>query len=258
VLITIAILTSLLFASIYPLCFWISFDNPLKNNFHKFHLGLPNFVGGLTVIGLLLMPTLSLTVKILAVAWKVFFLSTSRYFWKRGNVHPLWITLTACVGLIVYGLVRRELTPLGIETIFMDILGGGVLCAAIYAMNLGHWYLNIHGLSLHHLTRAVYVFWDLVALRLLGDSILLATTKIIHFGDSIPLYIFAQRLDGILLWVAVSFGTILPAILLWYVRATLLVKSTQSATGILYVILIAVFMGDLVYKYYLVKYGIVL
>lgn len=42
---TITLLTTLYFAFTYPLCFWISRHDPLKNNFHHFHLGLPVIVG---------------------------------------------------------------------------------------------------------------------------------------------------------------------------------------------------------------------
>ena len=55
-----------------------------------------------------------------------------------------------------------------------------------------------------------------------------------------------------------NFGTIFPLVALYFVDGTLKVKSTQSATGILYVILIAILIGDLTYKYYLIQYGIVL
>ena len=74
----------------------------------------------------------------------------------------------------------------------------------------------------------------------------------------IPLYVFMNRMDGFFLWVAIFFGTLLPLICNYFVIGTLKVKSTQSATGILYAILVAVFMGDLTYKYYLFKYGIAL
>jgi len=253
----IPILTALIFSAVYPLCFWISANDPIKNKFHRFHLGLPNCVGGLAVVLLLFMPV-SLVIKILAVLWKIFFFYISRGHWRKETIDVRKVTLPCVLGIVIFLLVQNELIGPGIEKGILGILAGGILCASIYAMNLGHWYLNVHGLPIHHLMRSVYVFWVLLALRFIWDLYVMGTHWTIHAGDHIPLYRFALTLDGFLLLTGIFFGTFLPILLLYFVRGTLLVKSTQSATGILYVILIAIFMGDLAYKYYLMKYGIVL
>jgi len=254
---TIPLLTALIFSSVYPLCFWISARDPLKNNFHRFHLGLPNFVGGIAVVGLLFF-NVSLTIKILAILWKIYFLFVSRQHWRKETMDVKKLTLPCLLGILVFIQVQGKLIGSGLDKAFGSVLAGAILCVSMYAMNLGHWYLNVHGLPLSHLVRTVYVFWALVAIRFLWDVFILLTVRVVHFGDSIPLYVFVQRLDGCLLLIGILFGTLLPGILLYYVRGTLQVKSTQSATGILYVILTSVFMGDLAYKYYLIKFGLAL
>src|SRR3989338_7852156 len=97
-LITIPLLTALIFASIYPLCFWISARDPLKNDFHKFHLGLPNFVGGVAVVGVLLMDV-PLSLKVAAILWKALFIFLSYGYWKKGNVNPRMMTIPCVLGI---------------------------------------------------------------------------------------------------------------------------------------------------------------
>ncbi len=254
-LIKIFLITCLTFAIIYPLCFWISFNDPLKNNFHKFHIGLPNFVGGVAVVVLLFM-NIPLVVKVAVLCWKASLLSVSSYSWKKDYPNPRLFVIPFLLGIFAFYIVQKEFIAPGLDILFFSLLGGFILCSSIFAMNLGHWYLNVHGLPIHHLKRTVYVFWFFLLVRLIGDLYFIVTDKIIIQGDILPMYTFIQRMDGFFLLVALFFGTLFPLMALYFVRGTLEVKSTQSATGILYVILIAVFIGDLTYKYYLIQYGI--
>ena len=254
---TIPLLTCLIFAMIYPLCFWISFQDPLKNKFHKFHVGIANFVGGVAVVWALLID-ISFQSKCLILIWKAVLLSTSRYVWKKEYPNPLLMTVPCVIGLGVFSIVQKELVAPGWPITFIGILAGVILCSSIFAMNLGHWYLNVHGLPIHHLLRAVYVFWFFLIIRAIWDIKFLFLNSINFHGEFIPVTSFLFKMDGILLTMALLFGTFFPMISLYFVKETLKVKSTQSATGILYVILIAVLIGDLTYKFYLIKYGIVL
>ncbi len=254
---TIPLLTCLIFAMIYPLCFWISFHDPLKNKFHKFHVGIANFVGGVAVVWALFID-ISFQSKCLILIWKAVLLSTSRYVWKKEYPNPLLMTVPCVIGLGVFSIVQKELVAPGWPITFIGILAGVILCSSIFAMNLGHWYLNVHGLPIHHLLRAIYVFWFFLSIRAIWDIQFLFLESINFHGESIPVISFLFKMDGLLLMMALFFGIFFPMISLYFVKETLKAKSTQSATGILYVILIAVLMGDLTYKFYLIKYGIVL
>ncbi len=253
----ISILTSLIFSVIYPLCFWISYKDPLKNNFHKFHIGLPNIVGGITLVFLLLLDIPS-PIKILAVLWKLSFLSVSSYSWKKEYPKPLLMTVPCALGIITFAKVQEALIGPGLTLTIISILAGLIFCSSLFAMNLGHWYLNVHGLPMSHLARATYTFWLLVLLRFIWDAYVLLTGHILYSGDSLYIWQFMMKTDGFFLLIAIFFGTMFPLVSLYFATETLKLKNTQATTGILYVILCGVILGDLTYKYYLIKFGIAL
>lgn len=253
----ISLLTALAFAVLYPLCFWISAGDPLKNNFHKFHIGLPNTVGGVVLIFVWLMD-MPLPLKIMVTVWKIIFLTVSWYSWKKEYPDPRLMTVACVVG--IYALIRLQtyLVAPGWMAGWVGVLSGLIFCAALYAMNLGHWYLNVHGLPMGHLKRATVVFWVLLGIRALWDLYFLATGTVMYGGDQISLIHFIARIDGFLLVIGLFFGTLFPLTALYFVNEVLKLKNTQSATGILYVILCLVLVGDMAYKYYLMKFGIAL
>jgi hypothetical protein len=253
----ISLLTALAFAVLYPLCFWISASDPLKNNFHKFHIGLPNTVGGVVLIFVWVMD-LPLSLKAAVTAWKVIFLSVSWYSWKKAYPDPRMMTFACAVG--VYALIRTQAhwAAPGWTAGCAGVLSGLIFCAALYAMNLGHWYLNVHGLPMTHLKRATAVFWSLLGVRALWDVYFLLTGTVVYGGDEISLVHFMARIDGFLLVIGLFFGTFFPLAALYFVNEVLKLKNTQSVTGILYVILCSVLVGDIAYKYYLIKFGVAL
>ena len=61
-----------------------------------------------------------------------------------------------------------------------------------------------------------------------------------------------------MLFVALLFGVIFPLITLFFVKEILKLKNTQATTGMLYVILSAILIGDIAYKFYHLKYGILM
>ena len=137
-------------------------------------------------------------------------------------------------------------------------MGSLVLCAAIFAGVLGHWYLNVIDLPISLLDKATKLLWGLLGIRLLWSGFAASTLQIDHRGKLISMFQFLQTIDGLLLGVGLFFGVIFPLILTYMVYETIKVQSTQSATGILYVLVTSILMGELAYKYYLLEYGLVL
>ncbi|MCA9393089.1 MAG: hypothetical protein KC900_02695 [Candidatus Omnitrophica bacterium] len=254
---TITLLTTLYFAFTYPLCFWISRHDPLKNNFHHFHLGLPVIVGILALFFVVRAETPS-WVNIGAVLWMIAALVLTAYAWRRESA-PIGATTFLCVcGLGLTYQVQSGLVAGGLPGMLTMTLSGLIFSASLYAMNLGHWYLNVHGLPIKHLRHAANAFWILITARLLWNLVHAVTGQILYQGQNIRLYEFMGRLDGFLLMVPIFFGVLLPFGAMFMVHEIIKLKNTQAATGILYVILCGVLVGDIAYKYFLIKFGITL
>ncbi len=61
--------------------------------------------------------------------------------------------------------------------------------------------------------------------------------------------------DGVFVWMRLLFGLAGPLSLIWFIWKTVEIRSTQSATGILYVQLFLVLAGELLAKYLRVAAG---
>ena len=258
----ITFLTTLIFAVTYPLCFWISWKDPLKNNFHRFHIGLPVCLLGILSVFQFLLHNISHDAKILLLIPTAILFIVAGFSWRKTSPKPLWISIPCLLGIAAFLKIQNEFLHSSpgnfLAVAGITVLGGCILSASMYAMNLGHWYLNVHGLPIKHLWWSVNVLGALLILRIIWDAFFLLVGVTPYQGDAIPLYRFLGTMDGFILNIALLLGAVFPLVSLYFVRGTLEVKSTQSATGILYVILSAVLIGDLTYKYYLIRYGIAL
>jgi hypothetical protein len=77
-------------------------------------------------------------------------------------------------------------------------------------------------------------------------------------GEAISVGRFMMTIEGMLLFVGILFGTILPLAGSYLALETIRLKNTQATTGILYVLLCALLLGDMTYKYFALKYGVYL
>jgi hypothetical protein len=116
-------------------------------------------------------------------------------------------------------------------------LSGLVLGLTVAAMLLGHWYLNAPGMELAPLRRLLVFAAAAVGLQvgLSGADLFAAYSTGVSITLSTWLFIALR-------W---AFGLIGVLALLWMAWETLKIPNTQSATGILYVAVIGVFVGEL-------------
>ena len=127
------------------------------------------------------------------------------------------------------------------------LLGG-----ACTAMILGHWYLVIPSLQVSHLQAIVKVHMASMVVRVVvvGAAVFLAiTTWQPGLGPNFERYV--TSVDGIFFWQRVLFGLFGPALLSYLTWETAKIRSTQSATGILYVDFFTVVVGEVLAKYIL-------
>lgn len=127
------------------------------------------------------------------------------------------------------------------------LLGG-----ACTAMVLGHWYLILPSMQVSHLQSIVKVHIVSMVVRVVvvGAAVFLAiVTWQPGLGPSFRHYI--TSVGGIFFWQRVLFGLAGPALLSYLTWETAKIRSTQSATGILYVDFFTVVVGEVLAKYLL-------
>jgi hypothetical protein len=117
------------------------------------------------------------------------------------------------------------------------LLGGLAMGGVNDAMILGHFYLMIKGLPLEALKRTGYWCIGVLVARVVGFGVVLLAWP----GASDLL------LGRELVWTAwrVAFGFVGPLTLVWMTRDALRYRHTQAATGILYVAIFFMLMGEL-------------
>jgi hypothetical protein len=148
------------------------------------------------------------------------------------------LTTLALASSLVWLEAATTARPLG-PLLLGDATSAMLLGSALTAMLLGHSYLIAPTMSLRPLMRLLAVLALAVAARLGVDGYALCWTAInapvnLKSGDAV--FLLPLR------WLL---GFVVPLGLQWMAWRTARIRSTQSATGILYVVLIFCFLGEL-------------
>ena len=143
--------------------------------------------------------------------------------------------------------------PFRVLTVASFVTSAGLLGGACTAMILGHWYLVIPSLQVSHLRSIVRVHIGSLVARIVvvGAAVWFALSTsyaaVPLVGPTFRRYIMS--VDGIFFWQRVMFGLAAPAVLSYLTWETAKIRSTQSATGILYVDFFTVVVGEVLAKY---------
>jgi hypothetical protein len=129
-----------------------------------------------------------------------------------------------------------------------------LLGAATAAMILGHWYLVVLDLPIVALRRLTVLLAAGLAARTVAVGIALFAAAGAYEAAAM---VAAGRWspDGVFVWMRLLFGIFGPLSLIGFVWKTVEIRSTQSATGILYVQLFLVMSGELLATYLRVSAG---
>ena len=195
----------------------------------------------------------------------------------------LALLLTATAAVLVYwatiGRVLARLRPLWAWTAVLA--GGGALVAQAVAaaggggppaaltaasfltsaallggtstaMILGNWYLVLPSMDVSLLQSVVRFHIGSTALRIVVVAAAvwwgIAATAL----TEVPFDRYIFSIDGVFFWQRVLFGLLGPVVLAYMTWETAKIRSTQSATGILYVDFFTVIVGEVLAKYLLV------
>jgi hypothetical protein len=148
-------------------------------------------------------------------------------------------TLILAAGLVWVETLSPEPAPL-VPVLLGDLTSAALLGSALTAMLLGHSYLIAPTMSLKPLMRLLAVLAVSALARLGVDAYALGCWTASHSlvnlkgGDAV-------------LWLPLRWllGFLAPLALVWMAWQTARIRSTQSATGILYVVVIFCFLGEL-------------
>jgi hypothetical protein len=156
-------------------------------------------------------------------------------------------TAGGLLGLIAVGLTTTpQDLPLWVELASATyLLASSVFLGSIvFAMALGHWYLNVPTLPiwpLRRLTKLIIASTSVKALLLGAVLGLGGASDMPEIADTIAGF---SRIGGLFFWARVLFGLIGPIVIGYMTWETVKLNATQSATGLLYVNTVLVLIGE--------------
>ena len=182
--------------------------------------------------------------------------------WSLGR-WALTLSLAGCLAALLMAgphLVPAP-TPLPHRRALLD---AGLLTSALLlgwsliTMLLGHWYLVAPKLTFRHLVVFCRVLLATVLLRLLAVGATLATAAgVDERVEPHPLRLVAGfEGQGIFFWFRLLWGLAIVLPLAWMSLHCARQRSNQSATGILYVVVVGTFIGEITGYYLSVTTGV--
>tara|TARA_B110000014_G_scaffold227687_1_gene187639 strand:+ start:925 stop:1716 length:792 start_codon:yes stop_codon:yes gene_type:complete len=246
------------YSSIYPILFWITPLTKIETSFYRFNLGKCCVVGSLGALAYHFISTNIFTETIVWL-WLFLLISATAFYWNKNKIHNTIVSLISILGIfallnILSYFVNRDLL---LSSSFSVGIGSLITAGVFFSMILGHWYLNVIALPISLLRNSVITLSMALALRTIWDIFYLSTNQYTDaYGIAKNSWSFLFDFDGLLLLVAIFMGNIFPILINYFVWKTLDVQATQSATGLIYVSIISVLFGDIIFKYYLLQYGI--
>lgn len=179
------------------------------------------------------------------------------YFWLRrlGGASPIPGAAAAVVGLGALATECFDNSAGGWPLCFAGSVSSALLLGAVVvSMVLGHWYLVDTKLSIAPLKQGA--FWFLVAVVARWTTV---STTLVREGLQV---VQVTRVDDLVFSTLGLFflfrfiaGLIAPALLAGLIWQTVKIRSTQSATGLLYVALVLVLFGELIAQFLTVATG---
>lgn len=174
---------------------------------------------------------------------------------KRLRKSYVWIALASGVAALFASAAAYPVATAATQSSFvvkaLSFAGSAFLLGSVMtAMITGHWYLVNHRLTIQPLKIASLLFLAAAVLRVLFVIGLMSASV---FSETMATPI-AQNLlsfsgEGMIFWARVAIGLAGPLIFGIMIYETVKLRSTQSATGILYAAVVMVFIGEAFSKF---------
>ena len=136
-------------------------------------------------------------------------------------------------------------------TVVGAIAGGLFFGSVLLIMNLGHWYLVSRSLPFQLLARGAALFAGLAAFRTLYLGLSVAA----HPASEGLHTLLSLEKDALFFLFRILWGIVGPLALSYFIWRTAEMRSNQAATGLLYVALVFVLIGELLSSYLTVATG---
>ena len=251
--------TFLGFGAIYPLLLWLSPHKLIQSGFYRFNQGMVSIIISIGMIFIYL--SLShYNNFFLGVFWLFIQLALTAVFWKTKHINNIFISIPPIIGVVYLIMVINQifLINLYLSDYVIIFISYSIIASVFFSMILGHWYLNVIQLPIKLLKNSIILLSFLLIIRLFWNIYALTTFEVTdNYGINLSLFSFLWTFEGFLLLVAIFFGLIVPITLNVFIWYTLKIQSTQSATGLIYVSVVSLLFGDLFYKYYAFRFGII-
>jgi hypothetical protein len=173
------------------------------------------------------------------------------YWWlRRKESEPaLPLTLTGVLALAALGFECGGSESVGWLLCSFGAAGSSLLLGSVVvSMVLGHWYLVDTTLSIAPLKDGALLFGVAVLWRWLNVLVVLAREGWDVVRVTNPADVFYSTLGLFFLFRAIT-GLIAPLLLAGPILQTVRMRSTQSATGLLYVAMVVVLFGELIAQF---------
>ena len=169
----------------------------------------------------------------------------------------------ACAGALALAApaLVREVTPLpGRQWLLAAGLASSALLLgwSLVTMLLGHWYLVSPRLTFRHLVAFCWALLGIAALRaVVSGAALVAAATVDAAVEPHPLRLLTSFSgEGMFFWFRWLWGILGTLVLAWMALHCARRRANQSATGILYVLVVGCFVGEILSLYLTATTGI--
>jgi hypothetical protein len=131
-----------------------------------------------------------------------------------------------------------------------------ILGIITFAMILGHYYLVVPRLSEKPLKVAVQILWAVLSVKIVWSGV--EISKNWAFFQEFTQLGGGYAFNWMMLTMRVVWGYVVILVMSIFTWKLVVIRSTQSATGVLYAMTVFVFVGELVSAYLLFKYGLLI
>lgn len=241
--------------SLYPLFIWIDGAKHLDISFYRFHTLFSTFFVALA-FGLDL--RFSLFSSVYMLLWFYQMIIVSALSWQRRFVRPWLICLPCLWGIFVLFVAQSQFFHASLFQHFLLIISGLAFVGCAYAGVLGHWYLNMKGLSLSFLKKGVYFYSLCIVMRLFLSLFVFFRTDVLYRSELYSVFEFLKVFEGLFLCVALILAVFVFPCLAAMIIRVLSYKNTQATTGLLYVHAALFLMSEFFFKYYAFQYQLII